>query len=104
MGTLGRLTRARLALGALGLCLALGLSADDDLDRVRRLRASGEILALEVILQGLPEAAGSRILEVELEEEGGRLTYQIERLEAGGRVREYRIDARTGERLGFEDE
>ncbi|MGD2137389.1 MAG: PepSY domain-containing protein [Gammaproteobacteria bacterium] len=104
MGTLGRLIREALLLGALGLCLAPGLPADDDLERVRSLRASGDILALEAIVESLPDAAVSRILEVELGEEGGLLIYEIERLEPGGRVREYRINARTGELVGVEDD
>jgi uncharacterized membrane protein YkoI len=64
---------------------------------MRRLRAAGDILALEVVLERLPGGRGSRILEVGLEEENGVLVYEIERLEAAGQVREYRIDARTGE-------
>lgn len=98
MGTLGRLIP-----GAIGLCLALGLQAGE-LDRVRSLRTSGDILALDVILQGLPRVDDSRILEVELEQEDGLLIYQIERLETGGRVREYRFNARSGELIGIGDE
>jgi uncharacterized membrane protein YkoI len=98
MGTLGRLI-----LGATSLCLALGPQAED-LDRVRSLRISGEILPLDVILQGLPRATDSRILEVELEQEGGLLIYQIERLETAGRVREYRFNARSGELIDVGDE
>jgi len=98
MGTLGRLIS-----GTVGLCVALGAQAED-LDRVRSLRSSGDILALDVILQGLPRVADSRILEVELEQEDGLLIYQVERLEAGGRVREYRFDARSGELIDVGDE
>jgi hypothetical protein len=98
MGTLGRLIP-----GALGLCLALGLHAEE-LDRVRSLRTSGDILALDVILQGLPRVADRRILEVELEQEDGLLIYQIERLETAGRVREYRFNARSGELIDVGDE
>jgi hypothetical protein len=98
MGTLGRLMP-----GAIGLCLALALQAGE-LDRVRSLRTSGDILALDVILQGLPRVADSRILEVELEQEDGLLIYQIERLETAGRVREYRFNARSGELIGVGDE
>jgi uncharacterized membrane protein YkoI len=98
MGTLGRLIP-----GALGLCLTLSLHAEA-LDRVRSLRTSGDILALDVILQGLPRVADSRILEVELEQEDGLLIYQIERLETAGRVREYRFNARSGELIDIGDE
>jgi uncharacterized membrane protein YkoI len=94
----------RLILAALCLCLSTtGLHADE-LDRVRSLRASGEILSLDVILRGMPYVPGSRILEVELEEEDGLLVYEIERLEAGGRVREYQFNARSGKLLRIEDD
>jgi uncharacterized membrane protein YkoI len=93
----------RLILVAICLCLSTAPYADE-LDRVRSLRASGDILALDVILQGMPKVAGSRILEVELEEKGGLMIYEIERLEAGGRVREYRFNAHSGELIGVGDE
>jgi uncharacterized membrane protein YkoI len=87
------------------ICLWLStLTYADELDRVRDLRASGKILALDVILQGMPKVPGSRILEVELEEKGGLMIYEIERLEAGGRVREYRFNARSGELISVGDE
>ena len=57
-----------------------------------------------MILRGMPKVAGSRILEVELEEQDGLLVYEIERLEAAGRVREYQFNARSGELIGVEDD
>jgi len=93
----------RLILAVISLCVSAGLYANE-LDRVRSLRAAGDILSLDVIMQGMPKVAGSRIVEVELEEEGGLLIYEIERLEKGGRVREYRFNARSGELIGIEDE
>jgi uncharacterized membrane protein YkoI len=94
----------RLILAALCLyLLSMGVHADE-LDRVRSLRASGDILSLDVILRGMPHIAGSRILEVELEEKGALLIYEIERLETGGRVREYQFNARSGELVGIEDD
>jgi uncharacterized membrane protein YkoI len=92
----------RLSAAALVLCLASAQA--DELERVRGLRSSGDILALEAILAVLPVVAGSRILEVGLEEQHGLLIYEIERLEGAGQVREYRIDARTGERIRRGDE
>jgi uncharacterized membrane protein YkoI len=55
-------------------------------------------------MQGMPKVAGSRILEVELEEKNGLLVYEIERLETGGRVREYQFNARNGELIGIEED
>jgi uncharacterized membrane protein YkoI len=93
----------RLILGVLALCLSAGLHADD-LDRIRSLRAAGDILPLESILQGMPEIPGSRILEVELGEKGTMLTYEIERLETEGRIRKYQFNARNGELISVGDD
>lgn len=99
MGSLGRLIPTVLL-----VCIAASSRAGE-LDRVRDLRASGDILALEAILESLPGGASSnRVLEAELEEADGMLIYEIELLDAGGRVREYRVNARNGKVLQIEDE
>jgi len=87
----------------IGLCLSVVVQADE-LDRVRSLRASGDILALDTILKGMPAVEASRLLEVELEEKGNMLIYEIERLEGAGRVRKYTFNARSGELISVEDE
>lgn len=102
MGTLGRLN-TQLAILLLGLGLVAVVPADDQ-QRARELRAAGDILALEEILDRLPAQQGARVVEVEIEEKGGRVIYEIERLEGEGRLREYKFDARSGELLTVEDE
>jgi uncharacterized membrane protein YkoI len=79
-------------------------SADDDHQRARELMQSGEILPLEILLKDLLKNRHWRLLEAELEEQGGRLIYEFELLDEQGRVRELEYDARTGVRLGEEEE
>lgn len=79
-------------------------SADDDHQRARELMQSGEILPLETLLKDLLKNEHWRLLEAELEEEDGRLIYEFELLDEQGRVRELEYDARTGVRLGEEEE
>jgi uncharacterized membrane protein YkoI len=88
-----RLTRTAATLLVL---LAQPLLADDH-QQARQLREAGEILPLQAILSGLP--ADERVLEVELELEGGRYLYEVEALDRRGTVWEYRYDARSGELL-----
>lgn len=73
--------------------------ADSDYLRSRRLVESGQILPLQQILEGLSGERRRRVLEVELDEEGGGYVYEIELLGDGGQVWEYRVDAASGEIL-----
>lgn len=78
--------------------------ADDDHEKARMLQQENEILSLEAILERLPAASDSRLLELELEHEQGTWVYEIEMLHPDGRVREYEVDAVTGEVLSVENE
>lgn len=78
--------------------------ADDDHEAARRLQRQGDILSLEAILERVSIAPESRLLETELEREGGRWIYELEVLDPDGRVREHRVDAATGEVIGVEAE
>lgn len=98
-----RLAWAFVALtGLAGAGLFLGgapVGASEDHERVQMLRERGDVLPLAEILNraGL---AGQRVLEAELEEEHGRLVYELETLDEGGRVIKGYYDAATGEPLG----
>lgn len=88
--------------GLAGAGLFIGgapVGASEDHDRVRVLRERGDVMPLAEILN-LPGLAGQRVLEAELEEERGRLVYELEVLEEDGRVSERYYDAATGEPLG----
>jgi uncharacterized membrane protein YkoI len=73
--------------------------ADDDHIEARRLRDSGEILPLEVILKNVRQAHPGKLLEVELDTEDGRIAYEVEILGEDGVVKEIYIDAKTGKLL-----
>jgi uncharacterized membrane protein YkoI len=81
-----------LALVAAGPAMAGSLDADD----ARRLRDAGEILPLSEILQRARDAQPGRVIEVELEDTGEEVVYELEVLDAGGVVWELQLDARSG--------
>ncbi len=86
------------------IILSVPLYADDDHDEAKRLVESGEILALEVVLQKVREIQAGKVLEVELETEKGKKLYEIELLSTDGIVFELKFDARTGKHLSTEKE
>ncbi|HXH04413.1 MAG TPA: PepSY domain-containing protein [Candidatus Competibacteraceae bacterium] len=83
-----------------GLVLAAFASsalAGLDHERIRDLRAAGEILPLETILEHYRSTyPDGRILETELEQEDGVLVYELYILGDDGEVRELEYDARSG--------
>jgi uncharacterized membrane protein YkoI len=71
---------------------------NDDHERVRAAREAGRVLPLAGLLARVgAEHPGAEVLEVELEEEHGRLVYEIKLLRPGGRLTELYYDAATGE-------
>jgi len=104
-----------LALVALGT--AVPGSSDDRQDRPskaeRRAREAqeirtavqrGEIMPLPRILKLAQAQVKGNVLEVELEHERGRITYEIKILAGNGRVREVKLDARNGTLIEIEDD
>lgn len=79
--------------------------ADDDHERARELVKSGEIMALDQLLQKVIQQQETplRLLEAELEYESGRLVYELELVDEQGVVRELYFDAKTGEPVSEED-
>lgn len=75
------------------------LPAGSDHERARALLEAGDILPLEQILQRVRESHPGRLLEVDLEQEGEALIYEVELLDGEGRVWELELDAVTGEML-----
>ncbi len=86
------------------IILSVPLYADDDNDEARRLVESGEILALEVVLQKAREIQTGKVLEVELERKKGKRIYEIELLAPDGTVFELKFNAKTGKHLSTEKE
>jgi uncharacterized membrane protein YkoI len=90
----------RSSLTVLGVLLTTQLVlADTDYDTARKLRESGDILPLETILHKLEATNPGKVLEVELENKHGQLIYEIELLDAKGKVWKLRVDPRTGDVL-----
>ena len=71
---------------------------------VREALHRGEVLPLVKILAIANQQVPGDVIEVELEEETIGLIYEIKILTGNGRVREVKIDARTGTVVKIEDD
>jgi uncharacterized membrane protein YkoI len=101
-------------LSTAALCLAIVLAlpagfADDrkeqrEQDAIREALQRGEVLPLVKILALAQQAVPGDVIEVELERKRGALVYEIKVLTSSGRVREIKLDARTGTVLKIEDD
>lgn len=100
-------TGLRLRVGGAALALVCCLTAawaDADADRARRLVQQGAILPLEEILPLVRAAKPGTLIELELHYEGEHEAhvYEMEVLDAEGRLWEVDIDATTGELIEVE--
>lgn len=101
---------AVLLLGAIGLSASPGLADERkhrrprDHSAVREALQRGEVLPLMKILAIANKEVAGDVIEVELEDEREALVYEIKILTSTGRVREVKIDARTGAVLKIEDD
>jgi len=91
-------------LGIMALCPLQLAQADDDYIEARRLNVSGEILPLEDILKNIKLTFPGKILEIELEQEDGKIIYEVEILGTDGVVREIYINAKTGKLLSVKED
>lgn len=73
-----------------------------DQDDVVPLVEQGEVLPLAELLKRHQSKLAGRLIDLELEHEHGRLVYELEVIDQQGIVREYLIDAKSGEWLGEE--
>jgi uncharacterized membrane protein YkoI len=93
---------------AIALGAAAGLADSDDKkrehDAIRSALQRGEALPLTRILAIAQQAVPGDVIEVELETKHDALIYEIKVLTGNGRVREVKIDARTGSILKIEDD
>jgi len=92
------------ALMALYVALPAVVQADQDLNQkqARALLREGKIRPLEALMALHPQRLAGRLLDVELERDDGVLVYEIEVLGRDGVVREFDLDAATGEVLDEE--
>lgn len=97
-----------LLLSSLSLGMSTGLADKRDKKNehkaVREALQRGEVLPLVKILAIATEQVAGDVIEVELEDEKKALVYEIKILTGTGRVREVKIDARTGKVLSIEDD
>jgi len=105
------LTRGRipscLAASLVLFVLTCVLPADalaDDVDRVRELRSTASIMPLSRIMKMVELRHRGTLLEVELEEEGGLVIYEIEMLGDDKVVRTLKVNARNGHLLSVDRE
>jgi uncharacterized membrane protein YkoI len=97
-----------LLLSTLSLGLSTGLADKNDKrnehEVVREALQRGEVLPLDKILAIATQQVPGDVIEVELEQERSALIYEIKILTGNGRVREVKIDARTGKVIEIEDD
>ena len=91
-----------LAVGTISLNAYAGNEFDSS--KIRELVRRGEILSLDRILQKHPDLSGQRLLDLEVEQEGDRIVYELEYLMPDGSVIKRVIDAQNGGFLKQEDE
>lgn len=77
---------------------------DRDHDTAYRLKQSGEILPLEIILEHAKRYHDGQIIEVELEEKRKQFIYEIEIIDTNGILWEMKLDATDGTLLSEEQE
>lgn len=97
-----------LLLGTLALGPSPGLAdkpeRKNEHNAIREALQRGEVLPLEKILAIANQHVPGDVIEVELEQKHGALVYEIKILTSTGRVREVKIDARTGKVIKIEDD
>ncbi|MDN2578567.1 PepSY domain-containing protein [Aquibium sp. ELW1220] len=76
----------------------------DDAERASRGARSGEFLPFARLAQVALDRYPGRIVEAELDEDDGRILYEIKILRSNGRVLEVEIDARTGRILDVDED
>ena len=77
--------------------------ADDvSYQQARALREAGAILPLERIIEIAKTIKPGEVIDTGLEEDDGLYEYEIEILDANGRVWEMEFDAATGELMDLE--
>ena len=87
---------ASLILFALALSLVPHGCLADDMDRVRELRSTESIMPLSQLLQAVEKQYPGTLLEVELEEEKGKVIYEMDILGKDRAVHSIKVDAITG--------
>ena len=91
---------AAMLVALLSTASAQGRAADQE--RALAARGRGETLPLAQILAAVERELPGRLIEIELDDDDGRIVYELELLLPDGRVIELKVDARTGAWLSLE--
>ena len=78
---------------------AAGSPSIEDHEQIRRLKESGRIQSLESVLEEIRRDYPGRIIEIELDDDDGSYTYELELVDEQGVVWDLEIDAHTGKLL-----
>ena len=70
--------------------------ADGDHERARKALQAGQVLPLKTILDKATERFPGDLIEAELEEEHGRMVYELKLISPEGNVMKLIFDARDG--------
>ena len=89
----------RLLAVALVLACAAAAAADDDHARARAAREAGEIVSLQAILDRVHAEFNGSPVEIELDDDDGRLIYKVKLLAPGGAIVKLEYDARDARLL-----
>lgn len=73
-----------------------GHGNDDDRPRVENAHENAEIMPIEKLLALLGEKIGGEIVEIEIDDDDGRVVYEIYYLDTAGRRHEIKVDASSG--------
>ena len=89
----------RLLAVAVVLACAAAAAADDDHARARAAREAGEIVSLQAILDRVHAEFNGSPVEIELDDDDGRLIYKVKLLAPGGAIVKLEYDARDARLL-----
>ena len=79
------------------------IASDKDHDRAREALKAGQVMPLRTVLESLEREYPGQVLDIEIEEEHGRLIYEVKLLQSDGRLIKLELDAKTATVLSRKD-
>lgn len=90
-----------LAIGTVSPALVVA-DREPNADTIRHWVETGKVLPLEDLLTRHRAKIPGRLLDIEVEQEHGRIVYELEVVDDRGHVYKYYLDAQSGKWLGQE--
>ncbi|AFJ03201.1 Peptidase propeptide domain-containing protein [Methylophaga frappieri] len=78
------------------------MAAEISYDEARALRKAGKILPLSTVIAQAQVVKPGKVIEIQLDEDDGQYEYEIELLDANGRVWEMEFNATDGALMDLE--